>query len=284
MKVFPVPILLASSAQARAVLAAVLLPPAGFMSLALIGLVCYASVGVGSGLWLSVAALASLWLTSCNGVAVWLSRAALPQFQALQPGTWEEQLVAQAVEAVIMLGAGVDVHSPEYGAVQLSHQSSARLKYGAMLSRAAALPLGFAGGIGWTSIHAQGCHEAAAARVAALSEYGFLPRWAEEASRDTRGDAEEMAPHLMRDSVRCIALVTHVWQMPRAKLAFEEISLRVVPAPMGFIGCHEIRALEWFPSAHGLRESRLVLREWLALQVFFLRRYVDKKQGKTICV
>jgi uncharacterized SAM-binding protein YcdF (DUF218 family) len=262
------------SGHMRAMVSTIALPPASLVILAMLGL-AFTVLGSSpaTGLLLAAIALVMLWLTSCNAIAVWLSRVLLPQFEALQPAVIEAQIRAKDVEAIVVLGAGIDVHCPEYGSVQLSYQSAARLRYGAMLSRFTALPLGFAGGLGWASVYAQGSSEAAVARLVAQADYGITLRWADEASRDTRGNAQEMASLLQRDSVRVIALVTHAWHMPRAKLAFEDVGLRVLPAPMGFIASQERRILEWFPSTHGLMASRQVLREWLALQVYLARRF-----------
>ena len=246
----------------KPLLTTLLMPPAGPLLAALLGVFLFWRKRRG-GLALTAAALALLWLLSCEGVAVWLARTALPQFAPASVS----QLKAGGVQAIVVLGGGLLPEAPEYGQAQPSDRTAARLRYGIWLARQTALPIGFSGGTGWAAGHITGANEASAAARMALQDHGITLRWTEAESRDTSGNARLLAPLLRHDGIQHIALVTDAWHMPRAVAAFERAGLSVSPAPMGFVLSGESRVLEWMPSARGLLASQQVLREWLALAI-----------------
>ena len=250
----------------KPLLTALVMPPASLLALALLGLLL-AFRHRRSGLLLSALAICLLWWISCHGTAVWLARSLLPQFSPLSIA----QLRQENVQAIVVMGGGVLPEAPEYGQAQPSAHSTARLRYGVWLSRQAglpeALPIAFAGGLGWTVSSMQKESEAEVARRAALQDYGVNLRWAETQSRDTSGNARLMAPLLQREGIARIALVTEAWHMPRSVAAFERAGFSVTPAPMGFVLPVQNTFMEWQPTAQGLQGSQQVLREWLALAV-----------------
>jgi uncharacterized SAM-binding protein YcdF (DUF218 family) len=205
--------------------------------------------------------LAGLWLLSCNGFAVWLSQNSLPQYAAIKP----VDLKKHNIQAVIVLGGGVDQWLPEYDAPDLSPPAYMRLRYGAHLARTLGLPLGFAGGIGWSTHGADHASEAQVAARIAAGELGVSIRHLESSSRDTRENAQHMKDVLAPTPIRRIALVTHAWHMPRAVRHFEAAGFTVLPAPMGYVLQAGTPANQWLPSAVGLRDSTWVLREKLGL-------------------
>ena len=250
----------------KPLLTALVMPPASLMVLALLGLLM-AFWHRRSGLALAALAICLLWWISCHGTAVWLARTLLPQFAPLSVA----QLKQAKVQAVVVLGGGVLPEAPEYGEAQPSAHSTARLRYGVWLSRQTgtptALPIAFAGGLGWTASSMQKESEAEVAQRAALQDYGVTLRWAETQSRDTSGNARLMAQLLQREGIARIALVTEAWHMPRSVTAFEHAGFRVTPAPMGFVLPVQNSFMQWQPTAQGLQASQQVLREWLALAV-----------------
>lgn len=241
--------------ELKPVAAALVLPPAGPLLLVLLGLVL-AVRRRAAGWLLAFAGAAGLWFLSCHAVAVMLAESVLPQ---VRPITAAE---ARSVQAIVVLGAGIDPQAPEYGSPQPNLQMLGRLRYGALLSRQYGKPLGFAGGVGWAAAGTPSAPEGATVR-GALQEWGVTPRWVDERSRDTQENARQMAALLARDGVRRIALVTHAWHMPRSVAHFRAAGLDVVPAPTLFPGWRERPLLEWLPSGEGLYLSRTVLREWL---------------------
>jgi uncharacterized SAM-binding protein YcdF (DUF218 family) len=202
----------------------------------------------------------SLWLLSCQAVAIWLSLHLLPQVSPIIP----EDLKRHEVQAIVVLGGGVENAAAEYNGPVLSPDAVSRLLYGVHLSRSTQIPLAYTGGVGW----AGPSHQASEAEVAALALGhigGPALRWQETQSRDTRENALLTAAMLKNDGVTHIALVTHAWHMPRSVRQFEAAGLRVMPAPMGYIRSDLSPLLQWLPSGKGLRDTGRVIHEWLGL-------------------
>lgn len=200
----------------------------------------------------------ALWWVSCPAVAVWLSVHLLPAVQPLKL----QDLKSQQVQAVVVLGGGVENHTPEYDGPNLASASLSRLLYGLQISRSAQLPMAFSGGQGWAATGEAPSEADVADQVLARLQAPPL-RWRENRSRDTRENARMTFDMLQADGIRRIALVTHAWHMPRSVRNFEQAGFAVVPAPMGYIQTHERPILQWIPSAQGLKDSSAVLKEWL---------------------
>ena len=201
-----------------------------------------------------------MWLLSCQAVAIWLSLHLLPQVSPITP----EDLKQHRVQAIVVLGGGVDNAAVEYGSPTLAPDAMSRLLYGVYLSRTTGLPMAYSGGIGWSGLSGQ----APEAEVAALtlSRLGAPAlRWQEKQSRDTRENALLTTALLKSEGITHIALVTHAWHMPRSVRQFEAAGLRVTPAPMGFVRSDLAPFLQWLPSGTGLRESAWVIKERLGL-------------------
>jgi uncharacterized SAM-binding protein YcdF (DUF218 family) len=202
----------------------------------------------------------TLWLLSCQAVAIWLSLHLLPQ---VSPVDVDDVKRAQ-VQAIVVLGGGVENEAVEYGGPNLPPDAMSRLLYGVHLSRSTQLPLAYTGGIGWAGTIGQ-TSEAEVANIA-LTRLG-LPalRWQESQSRDTRENALLTAALLKGEQITRIALVTHAWHMPRSVRQFEAAGLQVTPAPMGYVRSDASPVLQWLPSGKSLRDSGWVIREWLGL-------------------
>jgi len=245
----------------KAIAAALLLPPASPLLLATAGLLWLRH---GVGRLLIATGLVTLWLLSCNAVAVWLAQRVLPQVSVLEPSR-KAQLGASGIQAIVVLGGGVQPVAPEYGQAQPNASTAARLRYGIQLAKRSGLPLAFAGGVGWSNAGQAVPSEASTAQVFSV-ELGVTLRWIDNQSRDTAENAARMHDLLAAAGIHHIALVTHAWHMPRSQALFETAGFTVLPTPMGFVLPSERPLLEWLPSAHGLTASRQVLREWLALR------------------
>ena len=255
--------------ELKPVLTTVLLPPAGpLLALALGGALFWSSSGFRRRLGGALAAVAALtlWLLSCNAVAVWLARSALPQVPVLEPAQ-AAALRAQGVQAIVVLGGGVLPLAPEYGQAQPSASTAARLRYGLKLARQTGLPLGFSGGVGWAAAGQGPWPSEAQAALAMAREAGQDIGWLDGQSRDTFENAQAMRALLQPAGVNKIALVTQAWHMPRSRAHFERAGFEVLPAPMGLVLPRSRPLLEWLPSAHGLQASTWVLREWLGLRL-----------------
>jgi uncharacterized SAM-binding protein YcdF (DUF218 family) len=254
--------MLAELAFLKPWLTALAMPPAIGLLVIALGLALMRRYRNGLGVAVAMLGLVGLWLVSCNGFAVWLSRHALTQVAVLVPASAVQTLRANQVQAIVVLGGGAESRSQEYGRAQPSASTIARMHYGVVLARSSGLPLAFSGGVGWgadahTDTEAQSVQRW-------LAQLGLTPlRWSESQARDTRDNATLSAALLRKEGIQRIALVTHAWHMPRAQRAFEQAGLTVLPAPMGYTEAIFSPGLEWLPSADGLRHSRQILRELL---------------------
>jgi uncharacterized SAM-binding protein YcdF (DUF218 family) len=248
--------------ELKAIAAALLLPPASPLLLAAAGLLWLRHR---VGRLLIATGLLALWLLSCNAVAVWLAQRVLPPVSVLEPSQ-QAQLGVSGVQAIVVLGGGLQALAPEYGQAQPNASTAARLRYGIHLAKRSGLPLAFAGGVGWSNAGQAVASEASTAQVF-TAEHGLTLRWVDDQSRDTAENAARLQDLLRPAGIQHIALVTHAWHMPRSQALFEKAGFSVLPAPTGFVLKSERPLLEWLPSARGLTASRHVLREWLALQL-----------------
>ncbi len=247
----------------KPILTALVLPAAGGLLL-LFALLMWAwrrSARVGR-MPIAFAGLATLgmWLSSCQAVAIWLSVHLLPQVSPITP----EDLKHQHVQAIVVLGGGIENEAVEFNGPTLTPDAMSRVIYGLHLSRTTHLPMAYTGGVGWRRQSGQAPEaEVAAMALARLGAPAL--RWQESQSRDTRENALLTTAILKNDGVNHIALVTHAWHMPRSVRQFEAAGLHVVPAPMGFIRSDSTPMLQWLPSGKGLRDSGRVIHEWLGL-------------------
>lgn len=246
--------------ELKPILTALAVPPAGPLLLALLGLLL---VRRWVGRIFIALGLSSLWLASCNAVAVWLASTLLPY----PPPATPERMKAADIQAVVILGGGVLPYAPEYGQTQPSANTLARLRLGVWMARQTGKPLAFSGGVGWAAAGTGATSEGAVAERVLRDEYGLLLQWNESESRDTAENAQLLWKKMQPSGMTRIALVTDAWHIPRASLEFRRAGFEVLPAPTGYAVAREQPVLEWLPSAHGLTLSRQVVREWLGLQV-----------------
>lgn len=242
--------------ELKPLLTALVLPPAGPLLLALLGLLL-ALRHRRTGWTVAAAGIVSAWLVAANAVALMLAEALLPPVAPVTTAQLRD------VQAIVVLGGGVREEAPEYGQAQPGVNTLGRLRYGARLARGTGKPVAFAGGVGWGAAGAQTTAEGTVARRVLQDDYGIEPRWVDDRSRDTGENAKRMAELLRPAGVQRIALVSDAWHLPRAVHHFRSAGFEVLPAPTGFPTWAERPLLEWMPSAHGLGLSRSVLREWL---------------------
>ena len=263
--------------QLKPVLAALLLPPAPFLLLAL----------AGAGLTrrrprtargLIVLACVGVWLCSCVGAARWVEESwlALP---APLDATERAQLKARAAAgesiAIVVLGGGVNPQAPEYGGADLASPSLFRLRYGLWLGRQTGIPVAASGGVGWGPSSPGIQPEASRMAEIAQAEYGAPLRWVETASRDTHENAVNTLALLGPAGIREIVLVTHATHLPRALREFRAAAavdaasasspaMRITPAAMGQAWPADSPLLRWLPSSEGTLRVRAALHEVLA--------------------
>jgi uncharacterized SAM-binding protein YcdF (DUF218 family) len=238
----------------RKILAGFVLPPAGPIICVMLGL---ALMGrrqrLGKTLaWLGVSSLMAL---SLPAVSSWLVDVA----GGAEPLDLTRPLTAQAI---IITGGGVRVHAPEYGGSTMGQLTLDRARYGAYLARKTGLPVLVTGGK-----IPQGASEGELMRGALQQEFAVTVRWFEGESRNTSENARFSAAVLKPEGVSRILLVTHAFDVRRARMEFEAAGFQVTPAPTG-VGANTpqpMAVLDFFPSARALQESYYACYELIAL-------------------
>ncbi len=236
---------------------ALLLPPAGFLLVALLGLLLLgmttdrrADDGRRSPRWLwrriggtlAVAGVAAALAVSAWPVAsaraTWLVEPyalldpvgdRLPRLRAVD---WRT-VPATAPQAIVMLTAG---SAPDGFASdrdeRLAGDTLERALHAARVAKLTNLPILVSGGMVRPSRQTL----AEMARDVIERDLGVRVRWLETQSRDTAENARYSARILQSAGVRRIVLVTHASHMRRAEALFRHQGFEVVPAPYGFMG------------------------------------------------
>ena len=222
-----------------------ILPPAGLLILAVIGLLLMPRRRKLGGA-LVVTAVAALWLCATPVVADVLMKMA-ERYPSLDPS---KPVNAQAV--VILGGGGVHI-APEYGGPVAEGATLDRLLYGAFVARRTSLP-----------ILVTGTREEAAAMTATLSRsLGVSARWIENQSGDTFENARFSARLLRPSDIHRIIVVTssaHEW---RAAHEFMAAGFEVIPAPVGGDAPRAHAVSAYLPGHEGLERSYSALYEIL---------------------
>ncbi|HLS55375.1 MAG TPA: YdcF family protein [Zeimonas sp.] len=246
------------AAEVKRGLELLLLPPAGPLCLAAIGLLfgsrrtgrVIAAAGVIAALALSTAGIGRIIIRPLEQAAGQpLDEAAL---RALMLGS-------DAPRAIVILGGGLRADLDERPERYRPHpRTTERLVYGAWAARVTGLPVLVSGG----TPPGVEVSEASLMKRMLETRLGTRVRWSEDKSQDTAGNARESAALLLGDKRRRILLVTHAAHMPRARAAFERAGFEPVPAPHGFYGTPVGTGWQdWLPSAYGVSVNWLALHE-----------------------
>ena len=235
----------------KAILKALVLPPAGPLLLALFGL----AVGARFpriGRTLAATGILALLVLSMPVVATLLLRAvdSSPPLDAAE---------ARTAQAIIILGGGTRRNAAEYEGDTLGRLTLERVRYGARVARTTGLPVLVTGG----SVFG-GETEAKLMQAALTMEFGVDVRWAEDRSRTTHENAVYSSPMLLAAGVRRVVLVAHAFDMPRASAEFAAAGITTIAAPTGIPSRDPPEPLDYLPSIVGLERSYYALYEMLA--------------------
>ena len=259
----------------KPLITALLLPPAPFIALALVGAGLTRRRPRASRV-LVVLACAGLWLCSCVGAARWVENSRLvlppPPLDAAARAGLKARAAAGEPLAIVVLGGGMNPESREYGGPDLAVPSLFRLRYAIWLGRETGIPVAASGGLGWGPTGPGSQPEASRMAEIARAEYGAPLRWVEPVSRDTHENAVDTLALLRPAGIREIVLVTNGTHMPRALREFRGAAaaesasapIRITPAPMGQVRPPESAQLSWLPSPEGAQRMRAALHEALA--------------------
>ncbi len=172
-------------------------------------------------------------------------------------------LRAQGVQAIVVLGGGVETGQPD-GIQQLKPTALDRLRHGIELSRHTNLPLFVTGGKGWGA-DSNSENEATVSVRVARDAFQYEIKLTDSASRDTKENALNSKTILSAIGVKKIALVTHSWHMPRSVKAFQEEGFEVTPAPMGFVNNKDLGLLSFVPNNVALNNFFIIVKELVGL-------------------
>jgi uncharacterized SAM-binding protein YcdF (DUF218 family) len=247
----------------KALARALLLPPMGLLSLAVLGSFLLARRHRRSGWACLITGLGLLWLLSMPIVANQLTRLVqvYPAFDLTR---------ATNAQAIVILGGGGNRNNaPEYGgqpAVEL--ELLERLNYGAWLSRQTHLPI----------LVTSSPANVYAMAVSLTRDFQVPPRWVEWRAQDTYDNARNSAAMLRADHVNSILLVTSTTHMVRAVREFSATGLVVTAAPVQVLTRREIGPYLFLPSSDAMVRSNRAVYELIGepirelLLVLHLRR------------
>ncbi len=249
----------------RPLLAALLLPPIPFLLLVL----CGAGLLRRRPTWgwlLVLLGSALVWLGHTTAFSQMLRVTLLPPVQALSAKEVRE-LKGAPNTAIVVLGGGRNLRTPDYGTADLRPLGIERLRYGLWLAREASLPVLFSGGVAHGA--QQGPTEAEIAARVAERDFRQPLRWLENTSHDTRENALHSVALLRSQGIQHIVVVTHYFHMARAMGNFQRAvalpgtPMRLTAAPMAVATYAPPRFADFLPSRSGAAETSYVIHEWL---------------------
>ena len=230
--------------QLKTLLKDVILPPAGPLWIALLGLALL-KVRPRLARILLAAGLASLWLLSTPVVSDALTRLV----ELYPPLDFRQAATAQAI--VILGGGGQRAFAPEYRGPAAERYLLERLSYGAYVAQKTGLPILVTG----FSLEARAMHDSL------QRNFGIEARWIDDNAYDTFQNAHNTARILNADKVRRIVLVTRATHMRRSVQEFAAAGFDVVPAPVGILAARDFGILEYLPNPDALLRSHTAIYE-----------------------
>ena len=164
-------------------------------------------------------------------------------------------------DAIVVLGGGRRISSPEYGDDSVNAFTLERLRYAALLYRTTGRPILVTGGA-----PGGGCTPEGELMSKALNQDFMIPvQWAENLALTTWDNARYSAEILKKAGIQRIYLVSHAWHLRRAVPLFEREGLEVIPAGTGFSSSDSNDISDWIPSTRAYMETYLALHEWLGI-------------------
>ena len=245
-----------------ALVKSLLLPPFGLFVLIVVGwLIMHRRRRLGRALF--AAGLVALYLFSTPYIGSSLLRG----LQVDQPLPLDPSV--QDIGAIVVLGANVRRQAPEFGGDTVGSLTLERIRYGAKLHRELGLPLLVTGG----ATRPQGYPVGLAMRESLEQDFVVPVRWAETEAVNTYENAKHSSDILTSMGITKIYLVTHAWHMPRARMAFETVGLKVVSAPTGFLARPTPEFGDFIATASGLLMSYYALYEGVGYLWYSLNYY-----------
>ena len=240
-----------------------LLPPTSLIAATLIGVLMLRRRRRIMGLVLIVGSQLLLLALSTPVVANALVRTLEP------PPASIEQI--KRAQAIVVLGGGRNLGSPEWGGETVNDYTLRRARYGARLARETGLPLYVSGGKPGGGELAEGTMM----NELFTREFNVPVKWIDAAAETTREQALIAAQELRPQRVSRVALVTDAVHMPRAQRAFELAGLAVIPAPTGYSAQRPFAPYQLIPGPVALLHSHIALREWASQLHYHVLHLID---------
>jgi uncharacterized SAM-binding protein YcdF (DUF218 family) len=232
--------------QLKTLLKDLILPPAGPLIVALLGLLLLKRRAQLARIFL-VAGIGSLWFLSTPIVSDAMTRLVERYPPVNLP------LAARAQAIVILGGGGQRAWAPEYAGPAAEPLLLERLSYGAYMAHMTGLPILLTG----SSV------EARAMRDTLKRTFGIEARWIDDQAYDTFQNARNSARLLKADGVRRVVLVTRATHMWRSVQEFSSAGLEVVPAPVGILAPREAGIFRFLPNPDALHRTNAAIYEML---------------------
>jgi len=244
------------------ILKSLVFPPGGFLLAILIGLLLLRrKPQLGKSL---------LWLGLVSGYLLSTPLVSDLMQQQLQsyPALAEAEISQSAAQAIVVLSAGRYRNAPEYGGDTVGNTSLARVRYGAYLQRLTGLPMVVSGG---KVFDPEGKSLAQVMAESLQQDFHIDNVWLEDQSRNTAENARLSKQLLQQKGIDTVLLVTDALHMPRSVAVFEQVGLRVIPAPTRFTMLDDDWLLLLLPNASAIGGSyyalhELVGRAWYAIR------------------
>jgi uncharacterized SAM-binding protein YcdF (DUF218 family) len=232
--------------QFKTLLKDLLLPPAGLLLLALLGILLMKRRPALARICL-ISGVSLLWLLATPVVSDALSRW-VEQYPAV-----DLQRAARAQAIVILGGGGQRAFAPEYAGPAAEPYLLERLSYGAYLAKQTGLPVLVTG----FSLEARAMHDTL------LRNFGIEAQWIDDQAFDTFQNARNSARLLQAAGLRRIILVTRGTHMGRSVQEYAAAGFDVIPAPVGIHAPRDFGVLRCVPDADALLRSRAAVYEML---------------------
>ncbi len=247
------------------VLGSVVLPP-GLFSLLIFGCLAFQQHAFATGLLLATGVL--VYLFSVPATQNWVI--GLSKIRPWAP------FADQKNQAIVVVGGGHHINTPDYGGDTVNHLTLERVRYAAIVQKQTGLPVLVSGG---KSIQGT-ISEAELMRDILNREFQGQVEWIEAESRTTYENASFSARILKANGIHRIILVTHAYHMPRAMEAFQHAGLGVTPAATIFFnGGPDYPALScWIPSFNAFYRNNLIVHELVGRLWYYLRYYSTRRE------
>lgn len=231
-----------------------------------VNLACFGLLLAGRNRWLKRLGMAALVLL----VGLGMPQVAERLLASLEVGL-AHAAAASVVrpQAIVILGADVSVGYGPNGRLTAAPGplTLERLRAGAALARSSGLPVLVSGGI----VDDQAPPVATLMARSLRADFGMVPRWVEDTSPDTWGNAQRSAAMLRPAGIGAVLLVTHAWHMRRSQLALRRAGMPSTAAPPMWDRKPKPRWTSLVPAISGWVRSYDALHEWVGWLWYELR-------------